>query len=1072
MKKFSLLIYFLLPVFTVFGQLTDVWDFGAQQLDASQYNNKLNVSTINGWYPGTITPGSSSTANVFPSTFTAGELSWTGGTNDRLRTTNTALTRYDQNIASVVDYTGRLYCNAVPTVTNGQPNSRYLTINLNEDDEVKVIARGDTAGNLKFSYVSNPASQTDSYATTATSGAVSEATFVAKSAGNYFIYDAVAKASFYRIYRKAAVYTTVSGTIDISQANGIPAGYSLIFTNTAGKTWSVPVNTYNYSVNLPVGYSYTVSLANASGFIITSGENLSTVGSTSTTTHNVSVASVSLYTVTGNITGLGTNISNLGLTFTADPASGSIYVPNPTINTTDATYSVQLAPNVQYTISASGVNDYQITNNTITVTGNTTSNIDFALKPKYPVTINISGLNSTQLSALNLTFTHISEAGYSYNFSNLSNISLRNGTYKISASGLNQYPVELSLTSNLKVNGAAVSKSLVFKPVTLWSFDDQTINTSTTAYYKGMQLNGQVSNQLPQGHLLAKPGATLLVPVNPGQKLIVSYYYSANFSVDGGATYSTASNSTSLVESMEYIYPGTSAGNATITVGGATGSTSYFTEIRVTQNVPYSATITVGTDKQYQTINAALDAVSNMNRATTDRLTILIDPGNYEEMLVISQPNITFKNAATSPDTSILNKGVDISPNAVRVTSYYGHGYNYYSMGNNQKWNQEVLNVNKDNGNFSYTNTGAGTTNGSYWNATVVVNAAGFEAEGIIFENSFNQYISTKESQDVVVPWTSGSPGARPSDAQNVNVQNKSLVERAAAIAFTASGDRAFLKNCKIIGRQDSFYGAQGARVALYKGDVLGAVDFIFGGMTAVFYESNLVMNTSDISSDLSYIVAPQQSSGRGFLMYNCTITSANPLVETASNYRSKPGYFGRPWSANTSEAVFYNTKIETSNFPGSVGISLIQPLGWLNSLGGTSPGMYEYGTTEISGVNNSANRATWATYLTQPNLNDGTAITTLNFTKGNDGWDPFNSIVLSAGNIKYDVGTKVFSCKNEVFVKDVKEQTSIKVYGMSGTLIKSFDTKSDQSFSLPTGIWLVTLQNSKGLKSLKIRTN
>lgn len=959
MKKLSLLIYFLLPVYTVFGQLTDVWDFGAQQLDASQYNNKLNVSIINAWYPGTITPGSSSTTNVFPSSFTAGELSWTGGTNDRLRTTNTALTRYDQNIASVVDYTGRLYCNAVPTVTNGQPNSRYLTISLNEDDEVKVITRGDTAGNLKFSYVSNPSSQTDSYATTATSGAVSEATFMAKSTGNYYIYDAAAKASYYRIYRKAAVYTTVSGTIDVSQASGIPSGYSLIFTNAAGKTWSVPVNSNSYSVNLPVGYSYTVSLANASGFIITSGENLSTVGSTSTTTHNLSVAAVSLYTITGNITGLGTNISNLGLAFTADPASGSIYVPNPTINTTNSTYTVQLAPNVQYTISATGVNDYQITDNTITVTGNTTSNIDFALKPKYLVTLNISGLNATQLAALNVTFANINEEGYSYSFTDLSNITLRDGTYKISASGLNQYPVELSLTSNLKVNGAAVSKSLIFKPVTVWSFDDQTINTSTTAYYKGMQLNGQVSNQLPQGHLVAKQGATLLVPVNPGQKVIVSYYYSANFSVDGGPTYSTASNSTSLIESMEYIYPGTSAGNATITVGGAVGSTSYFTEIRVTQNVPYSATITVGTDKQYQTINAALTAVSNMVRSATDRVTIMVDPGNYEEMLVISQPNVTLKNASTAPDTSITNKGIDISPNAVRVTSYYGHGYNYYSMGNNQKWNQDILNVNKENGNYSYTNTGAGTTNGSYWNATVVVSAAGFEAEGIIFENSFNQYISTKESQDVVVPWTSGSPGARPTDAQNVTVQSKSLVERAAAIAFTASGDRAFLKNCKIIGRQDTFYGAQGARVALYKGDVLGAVDFIFGGMTAVFYETKMVMNTSDASSDLSYIVAPQQSSGRGFLMYKTTITSTNPLVETASSYRSKPGYFGRPWSANTSEAVFYNTTIETSNFPGSVGVSLIQPLGWLNSLGGTSPGMYEYATTEVSGVNNAANRAT-----------------------------------------------------------------------------------------------------------------
>src|SRR5690606_33615918 len=108
-------------------------------------------------------------------------------------------------------------------------------------------------------------------------------------------------------------------------------------------------------------------------------------------------------------------------------------------------------------------------------------------------------------------------------------------------------------------------------------------------------------------------------------------------------------------------------------------------------------------------------------------------------------PEVTLKNSAASPGTDIFNKGIDISPNAVRITSYYGHGYNYYSMGNNQKWNEDVLNVNKENGAYSYTNAGSGTTNGSYWNATVVVNAKGFEAENIIFENSFNQYISTKE---------------------------------------------------------------------------------------------------------------------------------------------------------------------------------------------------------------------------------------------------------------------------------------------------------------------------------------
>ena len=53
----------------------------------------------------------------------------------------------------------------------------------------------------------------------------------------------------------------------------------------------------------------------------------------------------------------------------------------------------------------------------------------------------------------------------------------------------------------------------------------------------------------------------------------------------------------------------------------------------------------------------------------------------------------------------------------------------------------------------------SGTTNNSYWNATVVVNSTGFVADQIIIENSYNQYISKKESEDVVVLWTSGNKG-------------------------------------------------------------------------------------------------------------------------------------------------------------------------------------------------------------------------------------------------------------------------------------------------------------------------
>jgi hypothetical protein len=47
----------------------------------------------------------------------------------------------------------------------------------------------------------------------------------------------------------------------------------------------------------------------------------------------------------------------------------------------------------------------------------------------------------------------------------------------------------------------------------------------------------------------------------------------------------------------------------------------------------------------------------------------------------------------------------------------------------------------------------------------------------------------------------------------------------------------------------------------------------------------------------------------------------------------------------------------------------------------------------EESGENNAANRAAWSTVLTTPTLTDGTDITTFNFTKGNDGWDPIPTL-------------------------------------------------------------------------------
>ncbi|MDE7254066.1 MAG: hypothetical protein K2O32_14155, partial [Acetatifactor sp.] len=406
------------------------------------------------------------------------------------------------------------------------------------------------------------------------------------------------------------------------------------------------------------------------------------------------------------------------------------------------------------------------------------------------------------------------------------------------------------------------------------------------------------------------------------------------------------------------------------------------------QPVPYKETITVGATGEYRTINDALDAVRRMTRTDDQRVTISIAPGDYEEMLVVDVPNVTLKNASATPSIALKNKGVDIDENAVRVTWYYGHGYTYYSMGSDCKYDEELLAVNKENGYASFKNPGSGTTNGSYWNATVVINADGFQAEGIIFENSFNQYMSKKAAADVIVKQSSakeGSVARSKMEAGNTKVQEKAYVERAAALAIYNNKKEISFDNCKFVGRQDTLYGGTDVTAAFYGCSIYGGTDYIFGGMTAVFAKCDLVFNTMETNTDVGYITAAQQKSGRGYLMYNCNVTSTTPGVDTASTEVSKPGYFGRPWQKDTSEVVFYYTIIGTAND----GTSLIAPIGWNDSLSGTSNNVYEYKTYEkTANTDNSAKRAKWSQVLTEdPILDDNSTICVETFFGK---WAPF----------------------------------------------------------------------------------
>ena len=305
-------------------------------------------------------------------------------------------------------------------------------------------------------------------------------------------------------------------------------------------------------------------------------------------------------------------------------------------------------------------------------------------------------------------------------------------------------------------------------------------------------------------------------------------------------------------------------------------------------------------------VNDALEQARAAYAASGEETTILIEPGNYEEELSIDVPGLRLINAAKSPGIGVRNGGVDIEQNAVRISWYYGHGYQYASMG--------------DTFNF-------GGKRARRWNASVLVTAPRFYAENIIFQNSFNLYVSAGEAQDTLVDisqakndWTANerpkrTMPERPKVVGNTDVQTRYYRERASALSFTSEAKGCVLKNCRVVGRQDAFYGDHGASVAVEGGVLAGAVDYIFGGLTLYVVGAELVAMVGDEKNDVCYISAgraatpenlttlPEASRDsvpkdeiveKGMLLVDCTVRHAT--TDEIRNPGKAPVYLGRPW--------------------------------------------------------------------------------------------------------------------------------------------------------------------------------
>ncbi len=862
----------------------DVWDFGAEQLDPTVYNNHLTAEEINSWYPAGTAAGTD--GNTLPSFQSATGIAFNDGgkpNTHRIRTVNTALTRKDDKSLEGEDgtiYNGYIYSNS------GKNPDVWVSIDLVSGDKVTVIA-GSNGKESLINFVSPSGVTEDAQNFTRGAGMAQTMVFYPRETGTYKFWSSTEKLVIARIYREHAADVTVSGKVAQPQGMG---DYSIAFTNTTNSAvTAAKVENGAYSVTLKAPFTYDVSLLDANGYVVDAAcSTLALTGEEAAKTFDVTVNAVPLVTVTGKVTGLSEKaLASLKLDFAAD----TVYIPQVTIS--GDSYTAVLAQGDTYLVSIAGVNDYDLTSaSEVSYAADATADVAFTPKPTYKVTIDPKGASLHELKDAAFTFTNLNEAGedgdtrlvpysaenvypYTYTFTGPDAIALRDGVYNVAVTGLDGYTQKL--TSNLVVSGAAVAKTIGFLPA-----------------------------------------------VDP-------------------------------------------------------------------RPTPYKDTLTVGAkDCDYTTVSAAIAAVRHMDRNDGQRVTISIQPGNYEEMLVVDVPDITLKNASADPSLELTNKGVDIAPEAVRITWYYGCGYNYYSMNDNCKYDPDLLQVNKENGYESFVNPGDGVINGSYWNSTVVVEASGFRAEGIIFENSFNQYVSAKSVEDVIVPndeckEDKAAPRAAMKTVGDTTVQGYSYKERAGALSMGDNCTEMYFENCKFIGRQDTLYGGDNTFAAFYDCAIQGSTDYIYGPMTAVFAKCDLIFNTGETSEfDLGYITAPRHTKTRGFLMYNCTVTSTTPGVDTASSLVSKPGYLGRPWEAKTGESVFYRTIIE----PSYGGVSMILPEGWLDSLSGRSPLCGEYATTEAApGVDNSAQRASWTAKFTAPALADGTPMEP---TAWLNGWDAF----------------------------------------------------------------------------------
>jgi pectinesterase len=220
----------------------------------------------------------------------------------------------------------------------------------------------------------------------------------------------------------------------------------------------------------------------------------------------------------------------------------------------------------------------------------------------------------------------------------------------------------------------------------------------------------------------------------------------------------------------------------------------------------------------------------------------------------------------------------------------------------------------------------AASAGGTFFSATVDVEAPQFEADGITFAN------------------TAGNTGQ--------------------AVAIVVRSDKAIFKHCRFLGDQDTLF-ADFGRQYYTQSFITGGVDFIFGNASAVFDNVEIHEQRPAYLTAQSRTAADQST---GYVITNSRVT--------AEDLHGKNFYLGRPWRP-FARVIVINTSLPAE----------LSPQGWSPWRAGETPTQTFYAEYNNSGPGApSSARVVWSRQLS---ARDAQQFAPVNFLRGSDNWNP-----------------------------------------------------------------------------------